>query len=87
MKTAAGAELAVEGLEIGRYYLKEETASEGYLVDPKTYPFEIAYQGEKKAVVEIADYSVYEQVKKQAVSFYKVTGAHEGGEIQHLPAL
>ncbi|MDT9120904.1 SpaA isopeptide-forming pilin-related protein, partial [Escherichia coli] len=33
MKTAAGAELAVEGLEIGRYYLKEETASEGYLVD------------------------------------------------------
>ena len=84
MKTAAGAELAVEGLEIGRYYLKEETAGEGYLVDPKTYPFEIAYQGEKKAVVEITDYSVYEQVKKQAVSFYKVTGADNADKLEPM---
>ena len=84
MKTAAGAELAVEGLEIGRYYLKEETASEGYLVDPKIYPFEIAYQGEKKAVVEVTDYSVYEQVKKQAVSFYKVTGADNADKLEPM---
>ena len=84
METAAGVELAVEGLEIGRYYLKEETASEGYLVDPKTYPFEIAYQGEKKAVAEITDYSVYEQVKKQAVSFYKVTGADNADKLKPM---
>ena len=84
MKTAQGAKLAIEGLEIGSYYLKEETASEGYLVDPKRYPFEIRYQGEKKAIVEITDYSVYEQVKKQAVSFYKVTGADNTDKLEPM---
>lgn len=84
MKTTKDAGIAIEGLEIGRYYLKEESASEGYLVDPKRYPFEIAYQGEKKAVVEVTDESVYEQVKKQAVSFYKVTGADNADKLEPM---
>ena len=44
------------------------------LADPEQYEFEIVYKDEKTPVVKVSDYQVYEQVKKQALSFYKVTG-------------
>ena len=74
MTTGSGCTIIIENLELGSYYLKEEEASEGYLADPDQYEFEIVYKDEKTSVVEISDYQVYEQVKKQALSFYKVTG-------------
>lgn len=70
----AGFGALVENLELGRYYLKEEAASEGYLVDPAKYEFTLAWKDEKTSVVEIPDFSVREQVKKQSLSFYKMTG-------------
>ena len=74
MTVGAGYSIIIEDLELGSYYLQEKEASEGYLVDPAQYKFEIVYKDEKTPVVEISDYQVYEQVKKQALSFYKVTG-------------
>ena len=74
MTTGSGYTIIIENLELGSYYLKEEEASEGYLIDPAEYHFQLEWQGEKVPVVEISDISVYEQVKKQALSFYKVTG-------------
>lgn len=74
MTTGSGCTIIIENLELGSYYLKEEEASEGYLIDPAEYHFQLEWQGEKVPVVEISDYQVYEQVKKQALSFYKVTG-------------
>lgn len=74
MTVGAGYTIIIEDLELGSYYLQEKEASEGYLADPEQYEFEIVYKDEKTPVVEISDYQVYEQVKKQALSFYKVTG-------------
>ena len=74
MTVGAGYTIIIEDLELGSYYLQEKEASEGYLVDPAQYKFEIVYKDEKTPVIEISDYQVYEQVKKQALSFYKVTG-------------
>lgn len=74
MTVGAGYTIIIEDLELGSYYLQEKEASEGYLADPEQYEFEIVYKDEKTPVVEVSDYQVYEQVKKQALSFYKVTG-------------
>ena len=74
MTVGAGYTIIIEDLELGSYYLQEKEADEGYLADPEQYEFEIVYKDEKTPVVEISDYQVYEQVKKQALSFYKVTG-------------
>ena len=74
MTVGAGYTIIIEDLELGSYYLQEKEASEGYLADSEQYEFEIVYKDEKTPVVEISDYQVYEQVKKQALSFYKVTG-------------
>ena len=74
MTTGSGCTIIIENLELGSYYLKEKEASEGYLTDPAEYHFRLEWQGEKIPVVEVSDYQVYEQVKKQALSFYKVTG-------------
>ena len=74
MTTGSGCTIIIENLELGSYYLQEKEASEGYLTDPAEYHFQLEWQGEKVPVVEVSDYQVYEQVKKQALSFYKVTG-------------
>lgn len=68
--------ISIRELELGTYYLKESKAGEGYLIDPERYEISLEYQGEKAAVVKAAGGSgrVFEQVKKQKLSFYKVTG-------------
>ena len=66
--------VVVEELEIGEYYLQEESASEGYLVDPQKYYFSVEYEGEHIAEVDVKDdegsttYDVFEQVMKQSLS-------------------
>ncbi len=84
MTTGKVAQIVIEGLELGQYYLKEETASEGYLVTPDPCLFDLSYQDEKTEIVEIGDYKVYEQVKKQALSFYKVTGTDNADKLDPL---
>lgn len=66
--------IMIEGLELGSYYLKEKKASEGYLINPEKCLVDLTYQDEKTKLVELTDHKVYEQVKKQKLTFYKVTG-------------
>lgn len=84
MTVGAGYSIIIEDLELGSYYLQEKEASEGYLVDPAQYKFEIVYKDEKIPVVEVSDYQVYEQVKKQALSFYKVTGSDNSDQLDPM---
>lgn len=71
--------VVVEELEIGEYYLQEESASEGYLVDPQKYYFTVEYEGEHIAEVDVKDeegsttYDVFEQVMKQSLEFLKIS--------------
>lgn len=78
METNDSTTIVVDELEIGKYYLKEESASEGYLVDPNRYEFSVNYEGEAIVTVDVKDengnttYPVYEQVMKQSLEFYKI---------------
>lgn len=76
--------IRIENLELGKYYLKEKKAGEGYLIDPSHYLVDLSYQGEKIETVTIEDYKVYEQVKKQSLSFYKVTGTDRTDRLDPL---
>lgn len=76
--------IRIEKLELGNYYLKEKKAGEGYLIDPSIYPVDLSYQGEKIQTVTIEDYKVYEQVKKQALTFYKITGTDKTDRLDPL---
>lgn len=79
MVTNDTAMVVVKELEIGKYYLKEESASEGYLVDPNSYYFEVKYEGENIAETQVkmddgdTTYDVFEQVMKQSMDFYKIS--------------
>ncbi len=84
MTVGAGYSIIIEELELGSYYLQEKEAGEGYLVDLAQYKFEIVYKDEKTPVVEVSDYQVYEQVKKQALSFYKVTGSDNSDQLDPM---
>lgn len=84
MTVGAGYSIIIEELELGSYYLQEKEAGEGYLADPAQYKFEIVYKDEKTPVVEVSDYQVYEQVKKQALSFYKVTGSDNSDQLDPM---
>ena len=42
-----------ELLDLGKYYLKEKTAPEGYYLDGKTYEFELVYKDEWTPTVEV----------------------------------
>ena len=72
IKTASAATVRIENLELGKYYLKEETASKGYLIDPERYEIDVAYTDEKTEVVNVTA-EVYERVMKQSLAFYKYT--------------
>lgn len=72
MQTAGALTIQINNLELGKYYVKEETASEGYLVDPQKYKFDVAYVDEKTQEVSVQG-NVYEKVKKQSLTFYKYT--------------
>lgn len=76
-------EAGIRGLELGKYELKEVSASEGYLVDPKSYEFSVDYQDEKTKIVKV-EKNVYERVKKQSLSFYKLTGADNSDKLDPL---
>ncbi len=72
MRTGLSGEVKITNLELGKYYLKEIEASEGYLVDPDIYEVDVTYENEKVEVVK-KDTDVFERVMKQSLSFYKYT--------------
>lgn len=77
-------QVTVENLEIGCYYLQEESAGTGYLVNPNRRYFTVVYRGEAVETAEITDLTVKESVKKQALAFYKVTGTDKTDQLDPL---
>ncbi len=62
----------LEGLPLGTYLVKESQASEGYLLDERTYEVCLDSEDDKKPVVE-ATVLVTEQVMKQPVALIKLS--------------
>ena len=74
---------SVSGLYLGKYYLKEITAPEGYVLDTDTYDVNISYEGENVSVVTRSA-TVKEQVMKQPFCLIKVTDTDRGGNLPLL---
>ncbi|MGN8801305.1 SpaA isopeptide-forming pilin-related protein [Candidatus Merdisoma sp. HCP28S3_D10] len=79
-----GCQVSIENLELGSYYLREQTAGEGYLVNPEPCPFTLEWQGEAVQTVEIRDIRSDEPVKKQKLTFYKVAGTDRTDRLDPL---
>lgn len=73
----------VTNLELGKYYLKEVSASEGYLVDPDIYEVDVLYEGEKVEIVE-KETDLFERVMKQSLSFYKYTADNNSDKLDPM---
>lgn len=61
-----------DGLSLGKYYVKEIEASEGYLLDDTEYAADILYLDGNTATVRV-DVPVTEQVRKQPFSVIKLS--------------
>lgn len=83
IETGFSKEVCITGLELGTYYLKEVNASEGYLVDSKIYEFPVEYAGEDTKLVKV-EKDVFERVKKQSLSFYKMTGENNTDQLEPM---
>lgn len=76
-------EAEVRGLYLGKYYLKETKAPEGYLPDPKEYEITCSYEGDQ--VPEAArSVTSEEQVYKQPFQLIKVSDNGEDTEASAL---
>ena len=64
-------ELDFTDLYLGKYFIRELVASEGYLLDPTEYPVEATYEGQDVKIVH-RDVTVNETVKKQPFQLIKV---------------
>lgn len=73
----AGGKADFTDLYLGKYYVKELSAGEGYLCDSETtYPVNVGYEGQEVAIVH-RNVTVKEVVKKQAFELIKIS---EDGE-------
>lgn len=63
--------LTFDNLECGKYYIKEKTQSNGYLLDEKEYEIDVTYQNETIKLIE-KEQTVEEKVKKQGFQIYKI---------------
>lgn len=84
IEIGTGCQICIENLELGCYYLQEQEAGEGYLVNPEKAEFTLEWQGEEVPEVKIRDFKVYEQVKKQRLTFYKVAGTDRTDRLDPL---
>ena len=60
----------IKDLPLGKYVLKEDSASKGYLVDKTEYNIELKYKDQNERIITNATIS-YETVKKMQVHVYK----------------
>ena len=70
-QTDSEGKITFDDLECGTYYIKEKTASEGYLLDGNTYEVNVEYRGQNIKIVK-EERTSEEKVKKQAFQMYKV---------------
>ena len=71
-QTDENGRISWDELALGKYYVKEITASEGYLLDDTEYAADILYADGNTASVRV-EVPVTEQVKKQAFSLVKLS--------------
>lgn len=77
----------IENIPLGKYLVKEEIASKGYLIDAKEYKVELNYKDQITPIISETVIS-YETVKKMGVHIFKsgikvnsgVTPGLEGAE-------
>ena len=60
----------IKDLPLGKYLLKEDSASKGYLVDKTEYNIELKYKDQNEKIITNATIS-YETVKKMQIHIYK----------------
>ncbi len=91
LTTDAQGKASVSDLYLGRYYLKEITASEGYTLDTNVYDITLSYADQNTTVIT-ASQTVKEKVKSQAFQIIKVTDGDddqlellEGAEFTYIP--
>ncbi len=63
--------ISFDNLECGKYYIKEKAASNGYLLDEKTYEIDVTYQNETIKLIT-KEQTLEEKVKKQGFQIYKI---------------
>ncbi|MDD3746299.1 MAG: SpaA isopeptide-forming pilin-related protein [Anaerostipes sp.] len=68
-------------LPLGKYYVKELVAAEGYLLDEEVYHLDLTYQGQEKALVlqtlQVTDVPITLEVKKTDITTgEEIEGAH-----------
>ncbi len=81
--TIAAGQLVFENVEIGKYYIKEITAPEGYVLSDTKYNVTIDYQGETVLNVK-KEVTVEDTVKKQAFRLQKFSENSNTTEISPL---
>lgn len=83
LTTDKAGKASVKNLYLGNYYVKEITASEGYLLDETEYDLHCDYEGDLTLTVERSCTSL-EQVKKQPFQLIKVS---DNGDDTEAPLL
>ena len=68
---------SIDNLYLGKYFVKEIKASNGYTLDETEYDFELSYQNQNESIV-VKDVNVKERVKSQAFSIIKVSTEGNG---------
>ena len=73
---------SIDNLYLGKYFVKEIKASNGYTVDQTEYDFELNYENQDESLV-VKDVNVKERVKSQAFKIIKIS-SEENGEAELL---
>lgn len=82
LTTNAKGQASVDGLYLGKYYLKEKTPSNGYTLDTTEYDINISYAGQTVQVTT-KQQTVKERVIAQAFSIIKIS-SNDTGEAENL---
>lgn len=75
--------LCFENVPLGKYYVKEIQASEGYLADAAVYEVDCAYEGQEIPVIKRTVTSK-ERVKKQKIRCFKLTGDNKETDLEWM---
>lgn len=77
LTTDKNANASIENLYLGKYFLKEIKASNGYTLDTTEYDFELTYESQNKKIVT-KSVAVKERVISQAFQIIKISSDETG---------
>ena len=73
----------IKDLPLGKYYVKEETAPSGYMLDTKEYEINLVYKDQNTKVISNTITSL-EKVKEMGVHIFKTSIKENSGEVKGL---